>query len=467
MAKDLAGPPPREAIDYLASKGTRTGFSYRDVWREEHAHAFTVAKAMELDLLSDIRDSLTTALEEGKPFEQWRREMTEYLSKRGWWGRKTVTDPRTGEQVVAQLGSSRRLETIWRVNMGQAYQAGVWERGQRSTSHPYLLYRIGPSREHRLQHVAWDGVVLPKDDPFWSVANPRNGWGCKCSTRFVSRAQYRRYERSGIPGVRRMKTDRPELREKVYRNKRTGESHVGYDGIDPGFEHNPGAGRMQQVQEVFRQKDARSRTVSPVGPAVADSLRLPEGGDRELRRAAQRALDAVSSVHGARLRGTRRPLPTVDVAETGAARGSLRRRRSWPTAITLGRSSWRPEMMTAHEIGHFVDLAALPGEDYASRVEPTPEVARVMRRIEDSAAYRAVQRLGQGAMGDPEELFARAYAQWIAWRSGSTQMRQQVDRALASRVPARRLLQWGYGDFLPIAEAMDELFEAMGWLKRG
>ena len=88
--------------------------------------------------------------------------------------------------------------TLWRVNMGQAYQAGVWERGQRSTSHPYLLYRVGPSREHRAQHLAWDGVLLPKDDPFWAVANPRNGWGCKCSIRFVSRAQHRRYVRAGI-----------------------------------------------------------------------------------------------------------------------------------------------------------------------------------------------------------------------------------------------------------------------------
>ena len=38
---------------------------------------------------------------------------------------------------------------LWRVNMGQAYQAGVRERGQRSISHPYLLCRVGPSREHR------------------------------------------------------------------------------------------------------------------------------------------------------------------------------------------------------------------------------------------------------------------------------------------------------------------------------
>ena len=120
--------------------------------------AFTVAKMMQLDLLHDVQRSLVAARQNGTPFEQWRKEWAAELSKRGWWGRREVVDPKTGKKVIAQLGSSRRLETIWRVNMGQANQAGVWERGQRSTSHPYLLYRVGPSRTHRDQHLAWDGL---------------------------------------------------------------------------------------------------------------------------------------------------------------------------------------------------------------------------------------------------------------------------------------------------------------------
>ena len=123
---------------------------------------------------------------------------------------------------------------VWRVNMGQAYQAGVWERGQNSTSHPYVLYRVGPSREHRQQHLAWDGVLLPMDDPFWAIANPRNGWGCKCSTRFVSRAQHRRYVRAGItypsqgdqpPRTGKpVDTKAPKLRRRRYVNRRTGQA---------------------------------------------------------------------------------------------------------------------------------------------------------------------------------------------------------------------------------------------------
>ena len=48
------GLPPAEAIKWFESKGYKLGFDWRDTWRDEHAWAFTVAKAMQLDLLGDI-----------------------------------------------------------------------------------------------------------------------------------------------------------------------------------------------------------------------------------------------------------------------------------------------------------------------------------------------------------------------------------------------------------------------------
>jgi len=93
--------PPQEAIDYLRRKGLRTGWDYRDVWREEHSAAFTVANMMRLDLLADVRDSLARAQEEGTTFAAWKREWTAELRKRGWWGRKAAPDP-TDPQAVEQ-----------------------------------------------------------------------------------------------------------------------------------------------------------------------------------------------------------------------------------------------------------------------------------------------------------------------------------------------------------------------------
>lgn len=50
---------------------------------------------------------------------------------------------------------------------------------------------------------------------------------------------------------------------------------VGYAGIDPGFERNPGVGRAEQLQDKFRQSDRRLAeglgvTPAPPRPAAPD-----------------------------------------------------------------------------------------------------------------------------------------------------------------------------------------------------
>ena len=67
-----------------------------------------------------------------------------------------MIDPETGETREVELGSPRRLKTIYSTNMRTARAAGQWERIQRTkATHPYLLYELGPSGEHRPEHVAW------------------------------------------------------------------------------------------------------------------------------------------------------------------------------------------------------------------------------------------------------------------------------------------------------------------------
>lgn len=472
---DNVGPLPQEAIDYLDRKSLRPAFSYQDVWREEHNHAFTVAKAMDLDLLSDIRESLTTAMVDGKPFRQWRDEMADNLSRRGWWGRQEVTDPETGERIEAQLGSSRRLKTIWDVNLGQAYQAGVWDRGQRSGSHPYIMYRVGASKEHRPEHLSWDGLILPKDDPFWSTHNPRNGWGCKCTTRFVSEAQFQRYQRNGIPspvrgdgqpGRKPIQTTAPKRNPREYVNKRTGERYTGYEGIDPGFEHNAGAGRMEQLGEIFREKDVSfTQTVSPAGPAgtpVPDALNVRIRGDMGV--AAREALSAIERVHGDG------PLPKIDMVRSPSERffGSFTFYRDGQARrIDISRKTPHPELTVTHEVGHFIDHNGLPGTGFESVNQTLPEMREVITRIKDTDTFRALSKLpDRGYLQSNFELWARAYTQYVATKSGNQTMKDHLDRILQSPNMSVNLRQWRHDEFVPIAQAIDGLFGVMGWQKR-
>ncbi|MGE4296945.1 MAG: phage minor head protein [Desulfovibrionaceae bacterium] len=228
--------PPKDALAWFRAKGVKPGFDYRDVWREEHSSAFTVAKAMEVDVLKDVRAAVDKALAEGKTFAQFSAELGPKLQKAGWWGKKEMVDPLTGEVRAVQLGSPRRLKTIYDTNLRTARAAGQWERIQRTqATHPYLLYELGPAEHHREEHVAWAGTLLPVDDSWWRTHYPPNGWGCKCRVRQVSRHEYERLGKQG--GI---KTAAPPSRDRAWKNTRTGETLGVPEGIDPGWDYNPG-----------------------------------------------------------------------------------------------------------------------------------------------------------------------------------------------------------------------------------
>jgi hypothetical protein len=270
------GPVPRDALDYFQAKDVRPGFSYEDVWGDEHAHAFTVAKMTRLDLLETTRASLEDALAEGKTFRQWSQEIKPELQKRGWWGIKEQIDPHTGISERVQLGSPARLKTIYRANMRSARAAGQWQRIQRTKdSRPYLTYRLGPSEHHRPEHVDWQGLTLPVDDPTWGQISPPNGYGCKCWIEQIDDATRERYKQDGVPDAtagqeidpetgqptgRRIarqvpaKTSRPELKKKRYVNKRTGEIQYAPAGVHPAWANNSGQARVRVLREGLARK---------------------------------------------------------------------------------------------------------------------------------------------------------------------------------------------------------------------
>lgn len=172
--------PPAEAIAYLESKGYKIGWDWHQTLDDAHSRAFTVAKVAKLDLLQDIRQSLLTALEQGQSLEKWKAEITPILQQNGWWGKKTVINPEGQEQEV-QLGSPRRLRTIYHTNMRSAYAAGRYKAMlEASVTRPFWEYRHVTVINYREEHKAWNGRILRADDPFWSYAYPPSKFGCNC-----------------------------------------------------------------------------------------------------------------------------------------------------------------------------------------------------------------------------------------------------------------------------------------------
>lgn len=286
MTTDLRPLPPEEAIAYFRSKGLATSYAWEDVWQEEHAKAFTVAKAMQREVLEDIRAALDRAIADGTTLETFRQELTPLLQARGWWGRQEMTDPLTGGTREVQLGSPRRLRTIFDVNMRSAYQAGRWERGERvADAMPYLRYvavggKDGDGRT-RLQHRTWHGTILRRDHPWWDTHYGPCGWHCRCTATSLSA---RTIARRGWTI-----TEEPvRFPDKAYTNRRTGEVTRIEAGIDPGFNFNVGKAYLDgstprpipdapdpagaETTSINAARDNRPGELLPIGVSAEDAI---------------------------------------------------------------------------------------------------------------------------------------------------------------------------------------------------
>lgn len=240
MAVDLKPVLPCEAIRALEARGLKLhrSFAWQEVYAGDHAAMFTVAKSAGFDILQEIYDELQIALSEGKTFRQFAEELTPLLQRKGWWGRQTLIDPQTGLPINAQLGSTRRLRTIFDVNMRVGYAAGHWANFERNKkARPFLRYVHLEGQEHpRLHHQAWHNTVLPVDHVWWKTHAAPNGWGCHCTIQSLSQ---RDVDRLVIQGVL-LKFKAPEDSFRIWTNKVTGEERSIPEGIDPGWDHNPG-----------------------------------------------------------------------------------------------------------------------------------------------------------------------------------------------------------------------------------
>jgi SPP1 gp7 family putative phage head morphogenesis protein len=283
---------PKEVLSYLKNK-IRVGadsspfpafknFSYKDIWHEEHAANFTVAKALQMDVLKDINEAVIQAAEKGESLEHFIKNLKPVLRQKGWWGKKNMIDPLTNEEVKAQLGGDCHLKVIYNTNVRSAYQQGKWERTQASDAHPYLMYRVGNSKKHRKEHLAWDGLILPKDDPWWNSHFPQNDYGCKCWTQAVSEARAEKLKQNGFnvpPSVEGrdgyhvdVKTQAPQERYVSYFNERKGTIEKVPAGVHPSFNWNVGrAGRDIPLWDSFMKK-GKDGAFHPDIEAVAKTI---------------------------------------------------------------------------------------------------------------------------------------------------------------------------------------------------
>ncbi|RUS64880.1 hypothetical protein EGN72_02495 [Pseudorhodobacter sp. E13] len=141
-----------------------------DIQRTQHDRAFMVAGAMKADLLADLGAAVDKAILQGTTLETFRRDFREIVERHGWHGWK-------GEGTKG--GEAWRTKVIYKTNMRTTYAAGRMAQLV-AGNFKLWVYRHGGSLDPRIEHLGWDGLILPPDHPFWATHAPPNGWGCSC-----------------------------------------------------------------------------------------------------------------------------------------------------------------------------------------------------------------------------------------------------------------------------------------------
>ncbi|RMG51177.1 MAG: hypothetical protein D6717_13170 [Gammaproteobacteria bacterium] len=258
--------PFAEQIAFFRQKVSVPTSAWTDVYATEHNHAFMVAGARG-EVLADLRAAVDRFIAEGRTIEEFRQEFDDIVARTGW---------------AYNGGRNWRTRIIYETNLRQSYHAGREAQMADPTlrkARPYGLYRHGGSAEPRPDHLAWDGIVLPLDDPWWDTHTPQNGWGCTCKKFTLSARDVKRM------GLKVLDQAPPvEWEERTVGTRGPSPRTVRVPkGIDPGFEYRPGIGRI----EAMTPRPAGSSHLPAVGPTrITDPLPRPRPApsDRRIQR---------------------------------------------------------------------------------------------------------------------------------------------------------------------------------------
>ncbi|EEY12043.1 phage minor head protein [Mannheimia haemolytica] len=184
------GLEPKQAIEFLRQKKLLAGKVFKqELFDSALGRATTISKLTSLEMTRDIYESMEKARREGKSFNEWKKTLTAEFERKGWvYGHdkaisrgidgKLLADPKTGEH----FGTPRRLNTIYRTNMQQAYSATRYQRYMDNVDNrPYWQYSAVGDQRTRPAHQALHGKIYRYDDPFWATFYPPNGFNCRCT----------------------------------------------------------------------------------------------------------------------------------------------------------------------------------------------------------------------------------------------------------------------------------------------
>lgn len=244
--------PFQEQVDFFRGKLNLPTERWDDIQKAAHDRAFIVAGAAKADLLNDLRDAVDKAIVNGESIQAFRKRFDAIVKKHGWEGW-------TGSS--SQAGRDWRTRVIYQTNLSTSYAAGRFKQlndPDLASVRPYWKYIHSDTVQHpRPLHVSWSGMVLHKDDPWWKTHMPPNGWGCRCRVHAVRVSEYK--------GA---KAPDDGTHEHIDSH---GNRHTVPNGIDFGFDYQPGANRTTTYADLIDRK--LLAFPAPLGSAMWHSIK--------------------------------------------------------------------------------------------------------------------------------------------------------------------------------------------------
>ncbi len=145
---------------------------------ELRGRVFTITGIEGTDTLERARKAIA-GLPEGKTWAEAKKGLLAEISP------FFNTEP-TGEDGEGPSAAERRAEILLRTHGFQAFNSANWRVAQEDADTTHLQYLATEDTHVRATHLALNGIILPKDDPFWDTHTPPWEWGCRCRIRAIN-----------------------------------------------------------------------------------------------------------------------------------------------------------------------------------------------------------------------------------------------------------------------------------------
>lgn len=371
----------------------------------------------------------------------------------------------TGE--LTDLASRRRLELIYRQNIESAQEYGRWKAGNDPDlldAYPAQeLIRVESREVERDWEKRWADaggrlaggrMVALKNDPVWAKLSrfgtpwPPFDFNSGMGVEDVDRAE------AEALGLLKPGDPAPETPAVGFNS----DMQASVTRLDPAVVEAAKAsfgGAVQDKGGILQWVEGRH--------SLAIALDVP--ANHPHADALRRAAAAMSEVHDY----TGDKIGLTPVGKLAGTANGVYRYSAETKGIDINPKGAAPELTFAHEVGHMLDHRLFGQNANLGTELKQPELKALMASIKASDEAKLLASLAKGGISKEErkyyrylssehELFARAYAQYIATESRAPAM---LD-AVAARHTQNRS-QWAEASFAPIQEAFNALFKKRGY----